>query len=325
MPKIYLSPALHGSDNPTKCPMPCSENTHCGQYMDIVECRLKELGFEVKRGGPATGTQAMYDRVRESNAWGADLHYAAHTNAGGGRYSMTMCWPDTVNKNAANVLHKHRKTVPTTHKVVTDKELYEIRGTIAVCLYDELIFHDHAGDCEWFHKNMAAMAEEAVAAFCEIFGVKYAAKDTVPQKKPSEKPKSVKLNKEPLYVSATAKTYSSTKTGKVYLWSEEVVSGRVRITTAEKYVGVAGMVTGWVDAKVFEQKTPVAAPQAGQKLTLVLCPLYISSTAPTKSGTKTGTYYLYDGEKINGRYRITNSKANVGKAVTGWIDAKYVK
>ena len=169
------------------------------------------------------------------------------------------------------------------------------------------------------------MAEESVAAFCEQLGVKYAAKESEPQKKPSEKAKSVKLNKEPLYVSATALAYSSNKSGKVFLWSEEVVNGRVRITIAEKYVGVAGMVTGWVDAKVFDQKETVAAPQAGQKLTLVLCPLYISSTATKKSATKTGTYYLYDGEKVNGRYRITNSKANVGKAVTGWIDAKYVK
>ena len=100
MAKIYLSPALHGSDNPTLCPQKCSENTHCGQYMDIVEKRLKALGFEVKRGGPATGTAAMYKRVEESNAWGADLHYVAHTNAGGGRYSMTMCWNDSVNKKA---------------------------------------------------------------------------------------------------------------------------------------------------------------------------------------------------------------------------------
>ena len=173
--KIYLSPALHGSDNPTKCPMKCSENTHCGQYMDVVEKRLKALGFSVKRGGPATGTEAMYDRVAESNKWGADLHYVAHTNAGGGRYSMTMCWGDSNSKKLANILHNHRKTIPTTHKVTTNKELYEIRATSCVCLYDELFFHDNAEDCKWFHSgNMEKMAEETVKAICEMFGVKYA-------------------------------------------------------------------------------------------------------------------------------------------------------
>jgi hypothetical protein len=39
------------------------------------------------------------------------------------------------------------------------------------------------------------------------------------------------------------------------------------------------------------------------------------------------TKYIYDGEKINGRYRITNSKSNVGRKpminyVTGWINKK---
>ena len=153
MKKIYLSPALHGSDNATRCPITCSENTHCGQYMDIVEKRLKALGFQVKRGGPETGTDAMYDRVAESNKWGANVHYVAHTNAGGGRYSMTMCWNNAKSKKWANILHKHRQTIPTTHKVVTNNELYEIRATSAVCLYDELFFHDNAADCRWFHNG----------------------------------------------------------------------------------------------------------------------------------------------------------------------------
>lgn len=66
----------------------------------------------------------------------------------------------------------------------------------------------------------------------------------------------------------------------------------------------------------------------GQAITLTKAPLYISSTAKTKSGTKTGTYYLYDGILVNGRYRITNTAARcgklpVGKNVTGWVPAAY--
>ena len=50
-------------------------------------------------------------------------------------------------------------------------------------------------------------------------------------------------------------------------------------------------------------------------------PLYISSTATTKAGTKTGVYYLWGNDIINNRVRITNSAYNVGKAgqITGWI------
>lgn len=66
---------------------------------------------------------------------------------------------------------------------------------------------------------------------------------------------------------------------------------------------------------------------AGTKLTLSNVALYGSSTAKAKASTKTGTYYVWDNEVINGRIRITNSTSNVGNAqqVTGWIaesDAK---
>ena len=261
MKKIYLSPALHGSDNATRCPITCSENTHCGQYMDIVEKRLKALGFQVKRGGPETGTDAMYDRVAESNKWGANVHYVAHTNAGGGRYSMTMCWNNAKSKKWTNILHKHRQTIPTTHKVVTNNELYEIRATSAVCLYDELFFHDNAADCQWFHNGgMEKMAEETVKALCEICGVKYRATNapTDESSKPATvvkpttnaaSPRAFSLNKEPLYAASTSKTPSGTATGRYYRWDNKTLRGRVRITTSPDYVGVAGKVTGWVDAK----------------------------------------------------------------------------
>ena len=55
-----------------------------------------------------------------------------------------------------------------------------------------------------------------------------------------------------------------------------------------------------------------------------LTTLYSSSTV--KTGTKkSGTYYLYDGQVVNGRMRITNSAANCGKTpagsyVTGWVN-----
>ena len=67
----------------------------------------------------------------------------------------------------------------------------------------------------------------------------------------------------------------------------------------------------------------------GQTVSLSNTPLYISSTAGTAAGHKSGTYYLYDGKLINGRYRITNTAERCGKLpvvqnVTGWIDASAI-
>lgn len=77
-------------------------------------------------------------------------------------------------------------------------------------------------------------------------------------------------------------------------------------------------------------KPPAATPPAaGKKLTLKNVSLYRSSTATAKSNSVTGTYWLYDGILISGRYRITNKESRVKKVpaalfVTGWIDKKDV-
>ncbi|MBQ9842051.1 MAG: N-acetylmuramoyl-L-alanine amidase [Clostridia bacterium] len=250
--KLYLSAAAHASDNPTKCPVPCSENTHCNAYMDIVERRMTELGATVKRA-PAdwVGDSGMKKKVREANNWGADLYYVAHTNAGGGRYSMTMCWPDTASRAKAQVIHKHRRCVGH-HKVVTRRNLYEISATKMPCLYDELFFHDNAEDCEWFHGGgMELLAEETVKALCELLGILYPVVD--------------------------------------------------------------GVVT-----------PPTPKPKAGDKVTLDKEKLYLSSVGAA-AVTRTGTFYLYDGKKVHGRYRVTNLKSRVGKKplekyVSGWVE-----
>ena len=82
--------------------------------------------------------------------------------------------------------------------------------------------------------------------------------------------------------------------------------------------------------------TPLPAPSpapeaptlsAGMKLNLSGVALYGSSTVASRAATKTGTYYLWDGEAVNGRVRITKSSANVGKAgqVTGWINVSDIQ
>ena len=265
--KIYLSPAAHIHDNSTRCPGTCSENTHCNAYMDIVEQRLRAHGFDVRRGDKAlTGSAAMDARVREANTWGADLYYVAHSNAGGGRYSMTMCWSDQKSIAKAKVIHKYRRCI--THKVQPRTDLYEIRATKMTCLYDELFFHDNEADCRWFHTGgMEQLAEETVQALCEICKVVY---------KPQEQPTDPVKPAEP---------------------------------TAPETPAVP--------------EKP-AAPKAGDKVTLSGGRLYTTARG-AKYVTRTGTYFLYDGQKVGTRYRVTNRIDRVGKKpaavnVSGWVE-----
>ena len=55
--------------------------------------------------------------------------------------------------------------------------------------------------------------------------------------------------------------------------------------------------------------------------------LYIASASLAIAGVRTGTYYLWGTEVVNGRVRITNSTSNVGKygKVTGWISVDDAK
>lgn len=65
----------------------------------------------------------------------------------------------------------------------------------------------------------------------------------------------------------------------------------------------------------------------GDAVTLKNAKLYAASPDKTSKRTVSGTFYIYDGEKVFGRYRITNKKAFCGKKptglfVTGWVELK---
>ena len=86
---------------------------------------------------------------------------------------------------------------------------------------------------------------------------------------------------------------------------------------------------GWVllkkVAKVVVKKSTYSK---GDAIRLKSAPLYISSTAKTKSGTATGTYYIYS--VLPNHYKITTSKKYVGKTpeskyVTGFVKKSDVK
>lgn len=67
-----------------------------------------------------------------------------------------------------------------------------------------------------------------------------------------------------------------------------------------------------------------AEPQAGDVVELNGGKLYNASTGAA-GVVRTGTFYLYDGVKINGRYRVTNRADRVNKKpvamyVSGWVE-----
>ncbi len=73
--------------------------------------------------------------------------------------------------------------------------------------------------------------------------------------------------------------------------------------------------------------TPSPAPiiEAGRSITLSAVPIYSTSLTNRVSARVSGTYYIYDGQVINGRIRITTRPSFVNRRptplfVTGWIN-----
>lgn len=193
-PKVYLSPAMHRA-NPCVYPRPdgkqCYEALENNEYIDILDPILNRCGIETKRGYRRTpmngdnGDAIMKQNVRESNAWGADVHYVSHTNASANGKAQG-CHPMyyTYSKNGkklGEIMVKYRKQIyPRTVKLVARSDLYELKKTNAVAFYEEHAFHDNLEDITWFHTHMEEIAESAAKGLCEYFGIPYVEPVPVP-------------------------------------------------------------------------------------------------------------------------------------------------
>lgn len=323
---IYLSPSdqtankyAYGNTN---------EAVQCRKISDACAKALKAAGFTVVNNK----TDSMYDRVAESNKKKAALHVCIHTNASNGTVAGTRIFSyDTTGEGRKAAKAVYDALAPLTpgksDNISTNQTWYEMINSTAPCVYCECAFHDNREEAEWIVGHTAVIGEAIAEGICDYFGVKKPADK--PAEKPDEKPDAavtvVKLTDEPLYSTATSKTPANHVTGTYYYWDDETVSGRRRITNRKDRIGVAGQVTGWI-AVSNASKPATPALSKGTAVKLTNCPLYASSTAGKSAGKVTGTYYLWDGKLMNGRYRITNAKNRVGVAgqVTGWINKEDI-
>ena len=185
MPNIYLSPEDRASN--TYAPaalwngMPTNEKEQMCRCADLLEAALTRCGFAVRnvqRGN-------MYDRVKESNAWPADLHMALHTNGFNGRASGTRvhCYPSQDSRRIGQLIQDRIAPLSpgTPDKLVESAGLYELRATHMPAVLPEFGFHDHPEEAQWLIDSMPRIAEETAQAVCDYFGVAYQPPASSPQ------------------------------------------------------------------------------------------------------------------------------------------------
>lgn len=201
MAKVYLSAPYHWYN---ACAIAgCDENTHNNEYLDVLEKHLHACGIETKRGyrrppkdSTTDGDELMIQAVRESDAWGADIHYISHTNAFNGtvRGYRPMIYPgSTRGKNLADCILKYRKQIyDQPIRLSETDEWYELRVPAAASYYEEHVFHDNKADAQWFHDNMEKIAQATAKGMCDYFGIAYVDPNAKPEKPTSEAKYTVK-------------------------------------------------------------------------------------------------------------------------------------
>ena len=174
--KIYLSPSdqlsnpyAYGGTN---------EARQCRKIAAACKTALERNGFEVKTSF-ADGSNAMYERVRESNAWGADVHVCIHTNAGGGRGCVVFVASKSSERmkyaqpvfDAIDAITPYRSVYG-----IREKQFYEIRNTTGTCIYCECEFHDSPDTARWIVEHTDDIGEAICRGICRAAGRNYIGK-----------------------------------------------------------------------------------------------------------------------------------------------------
>lgn len=180
MKKIYVSPSnqrynlyAYGDTN---------EAVVCREIAGKLCAALERCGFETKTDF-SDGEDAMYNRCRQSDDWGADMHICIHTNAFNGQVTGTRIF----SYNYTGESYKASKCVfdalapvtpGTSENITAWSALYEIRVPKAVSVYVEAEFHDVPKMAKWLIENTDTVAEAICKGICDYYKAEYVEPDT---------------------------------------------------------------------------------------------------------------------------------------------------
>lgn len=175
--KIYISPSDQ-KGNAYAAGM-TNEAVQCRQIAQLLVAALQRCGFEAK----TNLTASMSERVAESDAMGADLHIAVHTNAFNDKVTGTRLMSYDLEgegyKACKAIFDVLAPLTPgTSENIQAMPKLYEIRKAKAPTAYVEIDFHDVDEIALWIINHKEEIAEAICEGVCNYFGVKYKAADS---------------------------------------------------------------------------------------------------------------------------------------------------
>ena len=173
--RIYISPSnqqgnLYATGN-------TNEKVQCHKIAGACERYLKKAGFTVM----CTYNDDMYQRVWESNSFGADMHIAIHTNATAkhnitGGTQILLYSLDGERKKAGQAVFDCLAPITpgkSAERLIAKPDFYECRATNGLAVYCECEFHDTKEGSDFIIRNTKAIGEAIAKGVCNYYGVSF--------------------------------------------------------------------------------------------------------------------------------------------------------
>lgn len=175
---VYLSPSTQGKN--IGAGSYGSECFRMNQITDVVQAELKRNGVKVYRNKP---DWSLAQVVADSNAKRPDVHFAIHSNAGGGRGCEVYChrFGGNGERLARAVYEELSPLTPTGDRGVKEgynffgpgKHMYELAETDAPAALVEVAFHDNPDDAEWLISCIEAIGIALAKGILKYFNIPY--------------------------------------------------------------------------------------------------------------------------------------------------------
>jgi len=187
MKKIYISPSTQEA-NKGVSPFRNEEKEMNGIADLLIPLLLEDGRFLVARNSP---DMDPYQCAKDSNQFGANIHLAIHSNAGGGEGTEVFAYgPNTNSERLAKALYDQIAPLSpgADRGVKYNKALIEVGDLVkATSALIELAFHDNKTDAVWLAYNHEMIADRLYKGVCDYFGYEYRHLVVEPIK-PPEKP-----------------------------------------------------------------------------------------------------------------------------------------
>jgi N-acetylmuramoyl-L-alanine amidase len=172
--KIYISPSNQKAN--TYATGNTNEREQCHKIAKACVEYLQKAKFDVK----CTYNDSMEKRVSESNAFGADMHVAIHTNATGkhdvtGGTQILLFSLDGERLKAGTAVFKRLSPLTpgkSAERLIAKPSFYECKQANGITVYVEAEFHDTKTGSDFIIKNTKAIGEAIAKGICDYYGVK---------------------------------------------------------------------------------------------------------------------------------------------------------